>query len=84
MAHGFVETQSTSIEEDLVDVGGSYTAVYSSDTLISNNYTDAVDRASIEVRLMALGLQLSLQLHAVQEMSARILPNFRRDIFTES
>lgn len=78
MAHGLVEPQSTAVEENLVDVRASYTAVYSSDTLIANNDAYAVDRSSVEVRLVALGLQLSLQLHATQPL-ARISIECRED-----
>lgn len=69
MAHGLVEAETTAIEEDLVDVGGADAAVDATDTLVAHNDAHAVNRAAVVVRLVALVLELALQLHATKGRS---------------
>lgn len=54
LAHGVVEAQSAPVEQDLVDVGATQAAIYSSNALVSHDDTDAMDRPFVVVRLSAL------------------------------
>lgn len=66
MAHGLVEAKTAAVEEDLVDVGGADATVDATDTLVAHNDAHAVNRAAVVVRLVALVLELALQLHAIK------------------
>ena len=63
-AHGLVEAQAAAVEQDLVDVGAADAAVEAAHALVAHNDGYAVEGAAVVVRLVALGLQLALQLHA--------------------
>ena len=64
IAHGVIEAQTTAVKENLVNIGGTDTAVDIANSLVAHNDAHAVDRSSIVVRLVALILKLALQLHA--------------------
>lgn len=62
LSHGLIKAKSAAVEQDLVDVGGSQTAVYAPDAFILDDDADAVDRAAVVLGLGALCLQFTLQL----------------------
>lgn len=62
--HGFVEAQPAAVEEDLVYGRASYPPIQAAHALVPEDDGDAVDRTPIVVWLVALELQLALQLHA--------------------
>lgn len=64
LAHGLVEPQAAAVEQDLVDVGGSQSAVDAADAFVLDDDADAVDRAAVVLGLGALCLQLALELLA--------------------
>lgn len=85
MAHGLIEAQTAAVEEDLVNVGGTETAVDGADSLVADDDADAVDGSSVVVRLVAFVLELALQLHAARRKSGQ--PGTRErmaSVFTES
>lgn len=63
-AHGLVEAQPAAVEQDLVDVGAPQPAVDAADALVAHDDGHAVDRAAVVVWLVALVLELALELHA--------------------
>lgn len=63
LAHGVVESEAAAIEQDLVDVCATDTAVDASQALVLDDDADAMDGAPIVVRLVAFVLQLALELH---------------------
>lgn len=68
-AHGLVEAQAAPVEHHLVDVGAAETAVDGAHALVAQDDAHAVQRAAVVQRLVALELQLALQLHAVHAVS---------------
>lgn len=64
LAHGLIEAQPTAVEQDLVDVGGAQAAVDTAQALVPDDDADAVQGPAVVVRLVTLGLELALELHA--------------------
>lgn len=64
LAHGLVEAEAAAVEQDLVDVGAADAAVDAAQALVAHDDGDAVEGTAVVVRLVALGLELALQLHA--------------------
>lgn len=68
LPHGLVEAETAAVEQDLVDVGAADTTVDAPETLVAHNHGDGLDGPPVVVRLVALGLKLTLQLHSVQRI----------------
>ena len=62
--HGLVESQPAPVQQDLVDVGASQPPVDAAQPLVAHNDRHAVDGAPVVVWLVALVLELALELHA--------------------
>lgn len=72
VAHGLVEAEAAAVEQDLVDVGAADAAVYAPEPLVPHDDADAVEGPAVVVRLVALGLQLALQLHSDLDRLERV------------
>lgn len=66
LPHGVVEAQTATVEEDLVDIGATDTAVDAPEALIAHNHANALYGVTVVFRLAALVLKLSLQLHSIK------------------
>ncbi len=64
VAHGLVEAQTAAVQQHLVDVGAADAAVDATYPLVPDDDRHAVQGPAVVVRLVALGLELALQLHA--------------------
>lgn len=69
VAHGLVEAEAAAVEEDLVDVGAADAAVDALEALVLDDDAHALERSAVLVRLVALVLELALELHAVRRMA---------------
>ena len=69
MPYGLVESESTAVEDHLVDVGGADSAIDTPDSFVAYDHRNAMKRSFVHSWLKPFFLKFALQLHTVHDMS---------------